>query len=553
MLEHIKALEKTHEETVQQARARRGESARQQSKLNQALTLLAVADESLRSQKKSLQRERSAVHQLKDREDELLQESKELQSELDTVVARFVDRHLQVEAQDADGTMSGATEKDFDAPSLQLARAHHDSEIAEIRYQKTADQIGELEAHLNQLFVGVAEANEAVAQFEREALSPARTRVAVARESLRSQQSSAQRETNLLEQADAQISAREKRIEELLQEEQALADKVLELRSHADDLDDELGHLHQQIQPAEEEMTGLAEEQKAKQVLQAQAQQTVQVTESHYNQALLEASRCQDALNSLSHRIEEDIGLVELELVDSVTAQTPLPLKPSVSALPIVEILPEGIEDDIKRLKSRLRRIRSVNPNAPEEYAEAKGRYDFLVAQLADLKNASSQLHGAVTELDSLIETSFRETYTQVAAEFSDVFQSLFGGGSARLELTAPHDLLTSGVDIVARPPGKRAQRLALLSGGERSLTAAALLFALLRVSSTPFCVLDEVDAMLDEANIGRFRVLLEEMAQETQFIVITHNRGTVEAADTVYGVSINKDAISQVVSLRLD
>ena len=151
------------------------------------------------------------------------------------------------------------------------------------------------------------------------------------------------------------------------------------------------------------------------------------------------------------------------------------------------------------------------------------------------------------------MEMAFKETFDAVAERFVETFPTLFDGGSARLELTEPDDLLNTGVDIVARPPGKRAQRLALLSGGERALTAVALLFAILRVSPAPFCVLDEVDAMLDEANIGRFRALLQELAKQTQFIIITHSRGTIEVADTIYGVSMGADAVSQVVSLELD
>jgi chromosome segregation protein len=151
------------------------------------------------------------------------------------------------------------------------------------------------------------------------------------------------------------------------------------------------------------------------------------------------------------------------------------------------------------------------------------------------------------------METAFQETFEAVARRFSETFTALFDGGTARLELTEPDDLMNTGVDIVARPPGKRAQRLALLSGGERALTAVALLFAILHVSPTPFCVLDEVDAMLDEANIERFRTLLQELAQQTQFVIITHNRGTVEVADTIYGVSMGTDGVSQVVSLKMD
>jgi chromosome segregation protein len=158
-----------------------------------------------------------------------------------------------------------------------------------------------------------------------------------------------------------------------------------------------------------------------------------------------------------------------------------------------------------------------------------------------------------VAELDTLMESAFQSTFEAVSAHFSTLFTTLFGGGSAQLELTEPDDLLNTGVDIVARPPGKRPQRLALLSGGERALTAVALLFAILRVSPSPFCVLDEVDAMLDEANVGRFRTLLKELSQQTQFIVITHTRPTVEVADTIYGVSMGSDAVSQVISLDLD
>jgi len=147
----------------------------------------------------------------------------------------------------------------------------------------------------------------------------------------------------------------------------------------------------------------------------------------------------------------------------------------------------------------------------------------------------------------------FVRTFEAVAEQFTDYFTRLFGGGTARLVLTDPEDPMLAGVDIIARPPGKRTQSLALLSGGERSLTAAALIFAILKVSPAPFCFLDEVDAMLDESNIRRFRDALEELSAETQFIVITHNRGTIEAARTIYGVSMGADSVSRVLSMQLD
>ena len=156
-----------------------------------------------------------------------------------------------------------------------------------------------------------------------------------------------------------------------------------------------------------------------------------------------------------------------------------------------------------------------------------------------------------------MMDQTFRITFKAIASEFSRIFKMLFEGGTAKLVLQREEDDDTegeiTGVEITARPPGKRTSGLGMLSGGERSLTAVALLFAIMIVSPTPFCVLDEVDAMLDEANVGRFRTMLRALSRETQFIIITHNRGTVEAADTIYGVSMGHDGVSQVLSLSLE
>jgi chromosome segregation protein len=151
------------------------------------------------------------------------------------------------------------------------------------------------------------------------------------------------------------------------------------------------------------------------------------------------------------------------------------------------------------------------------------------------------------------MEREFCNTFEKVAVEFHQIFGRLFGGGSAKLILTDPNDLTETGIDIEARLPGRREQGLSLLSGGERSLTAVALVFALLRVSPTPFCVLDEVDAMLDEANVGRFRELLRELSESTQFIMITHNRASVQVADVIYGVTMGRDSTSKILSLKVD
>ncbi|MGZ8501776.1 MAG: hypothetical protein ACXWW6_02860, partial [Candidatus Limnocylindrales bacterium] len=204
-------------------------------------------------------------------------------------------------------------------------------------------------------------------------------------------------------------------------------------------------------------------------------------------------------------------------------------------------------------LRRRFHELGAANPFAVEEYAELRTRVDSLESQGSDLRAAIARTRTLIDELSTLIADQFRATFRALESAFDARFQQLFGGGFARLELTDPGDLASTGVEIVARPPGKKAQALAMLSGGERALTAVALLFAMLEVRPVPFCVLDEVDAALDEANVGRFSEALRSLAAATQFIVITHNRGTIEAADALYGVTVGDDSVSRVISLRLD
>jgi chromosome segregation protein len=205
------------------------------------------------------------------------------------------------------------------------------------------------------------------------------------------------------------------------------------------------------------------------------------------------------------------------------------------------------------QLRRRFHELGAVNPYAHDEYAELKTRLDGLEAQASDLTTAIERTRELISELDTMIADRFRTTFEALETAFASRFEQLFGGGFARLSLTDPSDLGATGIEIVARPPGKKPQALAMLSGGERALTAVALLFAMLEVRPVPFCVLDEVDAALDEANIGRFAESLRSLAHQTQFIVITHNRGTIEAADALYGVTVGDDSVSRVISLRLD
>ena len=208
---------------------------------------------------------------------------------------------------------------------------------------------------------------------------------------------------------------------------------------------------------------------------------------------------------------------------------------------------------ELNRLRRQIADLGHVNLAAEEEFEKTSGRQIFLTTQRDDLVNAEETLRRAIREIDESTKAVFIETFEKVQTEFQVMFHRLFGGGVTRLALTNPDDVLETGIEIIVQPPGKKLQNLQLLSGGERALTAAALLFAFLRVKPSPFVVLDEVDAPLDEANVGRFAVVLREFSENSQFIVITHNRGTMEAAHALYGVTMQEPGISQLVSLRLE
>lgn len=207
----------------------------------------------------------------------------------------------------------------------------------------------------------------------------------------------------------------------------------------------------------------------------------------------------------------------------------------------------------VEQLKQSIDRLGNVNLGAIEEYERISERYDFLSEQKNDLVEAKQTLYQVIAEMDAEMENRFSTTFSQIQVEFTTVFKELFGGGRAALKLTDPKNLLDTGVDIIAEPPGKKLQHLGLLSGGERALTAIALLFAILRVRPVPFCVLDEVEAALDEANVVRFAKYVKMYSKQTQFIVITHRKGTMEEADVLYGVTMQESGVSRLVSVRLE
>ena len=210
-------------------------------------------------------------------------------------------------------------------------------------------------------------------------------------------------------------------------------------------------------------------------------------------------------------------------------------------------------KDEQARLMAEIAELGPVNPNAVEEYEETKERYDFLSTQLADLDTAKEQLQAVIAEMDKAMSTQLYDVLDVVGRRFQEVFSQLFGGGTAQIVLTDPDNILTGGIDFYIQPPGKKRQQLTLLSGGERALTVIALLFSFLDYRPAPFCVLDEVDAALDEANVERFSSYLKRVNKETQFIVVSHRKKTMEAAEVLQGVTMVERGVSRLLTVAFE
>lgn len=346
---------------------------------------------------------------------------------------------------------------------------------------------------------------------------------------------------------DEQIATTEKRIADEDQRSRTLEEQERDARSRLAAAQGELGVAAAQAREAERSteiarQRALAAEGSRRESEQrlARARERLAELRGERSKLAVEEERASGALRLLEEQVRAELGLADDEPLpdpDSLEGEDEGPAETNVVR-------------DLQRLRRKLMALEPVNPLAATELADVGQRHEFLTTQKADLEKAIADLRVLAEELATTIAEQFSTTLMAVDREFGIFFQRLFNGGEARLRTNADPD--EPGIDIVARPPGKRIGSLTQLSGGERALTAVALLLAILRVRPAPFCVLDEVDAALDERNVGRFTQALRELTDRTQFIVITHNRGTIEAADTLYGVSMDEGGVSKVISMKL-
>jgi chromosome segregation protein len=540
--------------------ARQRERMQREAERSNLARDLAVMEERLRLTE---QRHQDALTELgeqraaRDTQAESIAQARALREERERERARVLEhkaateqriKDIEVERQQLHG----------DDPGQARALAHKLAELGDelYLYEQTLRRLAHLIEEAEHLANVETKRREldSTAELTRTELADARTNIALVERDVTGARTAEENAQALLAQLTNALAAREQRADDLLHQVEALRLQRDELHGRVEAMAQGTTRLDEEAAPEE---TGLVESERRQAELEEQetaARLRLSEFEERANEMVLDAERARAEIARLESEIEDDLGPVELD--SALPRQLRLRLgegEGELVTLPHVTEAPESLDKEIRKLKNQMRYIGNVNPTAPQEYEELRARHEFLTAQAADLTTAIERLHQAILELDSIMHDRFSATFKAIQGEFARYFNLLFGGGTARLELTDPENLTTTGIEIVARPPGKRAAHLAMLSGGERSLTAQALLFSILKVSPTSFCVLDEVDAMLDEANVGRFRDALRELAAETQFIVITHNRATIEVADSVYGISMSDDGVSQALSMRLE
>lgn len=468
--------------------------------------------------KKDLEETRLSGERLRELEHKLLSESRECAA----IISRLTNQLLEYDEE--------KTEKSHLHEGLVRKKEKTVSRSAEINesltsIQKTIDELQTLKQQsllekdkfqneLGELLSLIAVVNEQISQLEKE-------NVLLGQSSMASSQKVAtlQKEISWYENDDQGETSPE----ELL--------KLIEHHKQTKE------HLVVQIQSGKTKRSGLAQTILQAEIASKQLQQQANIQLTEERTLDIKQSKVEVEMNTLQNHLEETYEMT-LE-----QAERDYPF----------EMDEELARKKVKLLKRSIEELGPINLSSIQEYDQVNERHSFLTEQREDLLSAQETLHEVIKEMDEEMTIRFETTFNEIQRHFKVVFRELFGGGHADLLLTDPASLLDTGIDILAQPPGKKLQNLSLLSGGERALTAIALLFSILRTRPVPFCILDEVEAALDEANVTRYSDYLKKFSHDTQFIVITHRKGTMEGADVLYGITMQESGISKLVSVKLE
>ena len=398
----------------------------------------------------------------------------------------------------------------------------------------------------------------------------------------------------------------EKEIEAISGEIQAFAEKDKENQKYIDDLNFEITNLKISLSSFDESNNSMQEilerietelqantskieskQEQSKQVLEEneKLKKTIENLKQSIKQIKQEVSLSSETVEKLKQKkIEKNNSITKTEIeieekygiIEEIKNQTnKLEVKKSKIDVELEQVINKMWEDyeitpntvgeykkpnniaettkNVKDLREKIKELGSINIDSIEEYKQTKERYDYMCEQRLDLENSSNKLKKVIQDMTKIMKEQFEAQFKTINKNFGEVFKELFGGGKAELRLTDEEDILNCGIEIEVQPPGKKLQNMSLLSGGERAFTAIALLFAILKINPAPFCVLDEIEAALDDVNVYRFADYLKKFTQDTQFLVITHRKGTMEASDTVYGITMEESGISKLLSMKLE
>ena len=500
---------------------------------------------------KELQKNAVRVNDLSKMVNNTQREQERLQTELKLAIS--IEQQLSAELSGLEQEVKAALER---------VRAHEKSQ------REVAGLVAELQREV--------EERTLVYRRQQDELNKARTGLAVKRQEAKSLRQQLQTQQMQAQDLKLQVEQYRNRMAESEERHQSLQEMVA---TQGAELERARQYTHKQaekLRDAEVQADEISGQITTLEHEITQLRHTVADLEVSYRRYLLESQKARDAVDALLEQLYEEMEVTDPdELVryatnsykDAEIAETPEEVSVTNSSNGVVTLSEEEetflrkLRRRVDNLRNRLKAIGGSDPDAPQQYEETRTRYEFLCTQIADMDQAALQLYTIISQLDVTMARQFEITFQAVNARFSEHFTTLFNGGHARLELIASRNEENSahassmpvGVDVIVQPPGKKVQDLSLLSGGERALVSAALLFSLLEINPPPFCLLDEVDAALDETNLVRFCEILKRLAQRTQFIVITHNRVTMIEAQVIYGVSMGGDSMSRLLSMKLE
>ncbi|WP_099974896.1 chromosome segregation protein SMC [Lactobacillus terrae] len=362
------------------------------------------------------------------------------------------------------------------------------------------------------------------------------TQLAIEKNNFRNEESQNHRIKNDLQRVNVNIAKLDERIAQLSSEKNELDVNSSEISEKIDNLTEEVNRINKNLSDLQEQ----------RKITEVKSKELDDVAQRNFDLQRNASNQQEDLAirnTKLSNELDSKLAILREDYQISFEA--------SYAELP-EDLDEERLKKNAKLLKTGIDELGTVNLSSIEEYDKVKDRYEFLTNQQNDLVSARKQLLDNMSEIDDVVTTRFKQTFDEIEATFEVIFPEMFAGGKARLELTDPENLLETGIEIVAQPPGKKFQRLSLLSGGEKALTAIALLFSIIKVNPVPFCILDEVEASLDDANVYRFANYLNRYDDNTEFIVITHRKGTMMNVNRLYGVTMEGSGVSKILSVKV-